>query len=449
MVLKERLSHILFHEKVGFLLLCLLWYISSAVTNTTSKSIFNELRCPVTLTFLQFGFVAFFSAVCLLFRKQFLGGTGIQKPSKYVLYTTLPLSIFQIGGHVFGSLATTKIPVSTVHTVKALSPLFTVLAYRFMFRHVYSAMTYFSLVPLTFGVTLACSFELSADIVGLLYALISTCIFVSQNIFGSKIFMEAKSHSTHTKKHYNKLNLLLYSSGVAFIVMIPVWLYQEGFAYLPEVGSPVFLNLIYNGLSHFFQNILAFTLLSIISPVAYSIASLIKRIFVIVVSIIWFQQATNFTQGSGIFLTAIGLWLYDRSKKGNLYESCKVKEFEKDALELEEQTMEDEKSYPSSGTQSPFYGKNFLPQITPRLDSVVPLISDSPMTPNSVYSNEGVTSSVSGNATPASVRQSTQNDFSNSNIHDRRSSYTFQLNNFKAPQPSRLWATETVPTLKI
>lgn len=50
-----------------------------------------------------------------------------------------------------------------------------------------------------------------------------------------------------------------------------------------------------------------------VSPVTYSVASLIKRVFVIIVAIVWFGQKTTGVQAAGILLTFIGLYLYDRT----------------------------------------------------------------------------------------------------------------------------------------
>lgn len=69
---------------------------------------------------------------------------------------------------------------------KALSPLFTVASYALLFRVRYSPSTYVALIPLTLGVMLACSFDLRANPFGLVCALGSTIIFVSQNIFSSQ-----------------------------------------------------------------------------------------------------------------------------------------------------------------------------------------------------------------------------------------------------------------------
>lgn len=197
-----------------------------------------------------------------------------------------------------------------------------------MFNVQYSPSTYFSLLPLTLGVMLACSFELSANIFGLICALGSTVVFVSQNIFVKRLHFQESSATEEIdgsmgntsvkgmfkgpieKEKLDKLNILFYSSGMAFLLMIPIWLYNEGGGIVwryffgstasskPLSTSPTFL-LIFNGTVHFAQNIIAFSLLSVASPVAYSIAGLVKRIFVIVLSIIWFGQRTTFVQALG------------------------------------------------------------------------------------------------------------------------------------------------------
>ncbi|ORY74374.1 triose-phosphate transporter family-domain-containing protein, partial [Protomyces lactucae-debilis] len=303
-----------------FVCLCILWYSSSALTNTSSKTFLNALDAPVTLTLVQFFFVAAWTALLaqlgFIFRLGFLGTSPIRRIDMHVWRATAPMSLFVLGGHLFSSFATSKIPVSTVHTIKALSPMFTVLAYCLVFRVSYSIGTYISLVPLTIGVMLACSssFSTNGNLMGLVCALGSTLIFVSQNIFSKHVLFHEKNDEPPSKR-LDKLNLLFYSSFMAFVMMIPIWLLQEySMVHAASIPWEIYSQLVFNGASHAAQNVLAFTLLSMVSPVTYSIASLIKRIFVIVVAILWFGQPTNRTQAFGITLTALGLFLYDRAK---------------------------------------------------------------------------------------------------------------------------------------
>lgn len=318
--------------------------MSSALTNTSSKSILTALPNPITLTFIQFAFVSlwcvFFAYIAHLFPSLRTAvpalKNGIRYPSRDVIATTLPLALFQLGGHILSSTAIEKIPVSLVHTIKGLSPLFTVLAYRFIFSIHYAKATYISLIPLTVGVVLACSVEFSGNLFGILCAFGGAIIFVTQNIFSKTLFNEAAraeadgpAASAQSQK-LDKLNLLCYCSGLAFLLTAPIWLWTDGFPLLssliqgddnapllrpPKKHTTVYLPLefLFNGIFHFAQNILAFILLSLVSPVTYSVASLIKRVFVIVVAIVWFGSHTTSVQAFGIALTFIGLYLYDRS----------------------------------------------------------------------------------------------------------------------------------------
>ncbi|PKY03979.1 TPT-domain-containing protein [Aspergillus campestris IBT 28561] len=326
--------------------LCLIWYMTSALTNTSSKSILNALPKPVTLTVVQFAFVAFWCQLLtrlsnsLPWLKNSIPAlkNGIRQPSREVLMTALPLAVFQLAGHILSSMATSQIPVSLVHTIKGLSPLFTVLAYRVVFRIRYAKATYLSLIPLTLGVMLACSTGFSTNFFGILCALVAAIVFVSQNIFSKKLFNEAARAESEMQSlgrtKLDKLNLLYYCSGLAFILTLPIWLITEGYPLFSDIvqdgsislsekkGSldhgALFLEFVFNGVSHFAQNILAFVLLSMVSPVSYSVASLVKRVFVIVAAIIWFGNSTTSLQAVGIALTFLGLYLYDRNSHDDM-----------------------------------------------------------------------------------------------------------------------------------
>lgn len=237
--------------------------------------------------------------------------------------------------------AMSRIPVSLVHTIKGLSPLFTVLAYRFVYHVHYSVPTYLSLIPLTMGVGMACSANFSADFLGLIYAFGSAILFVTQNIVSKRLFNEAAraeieggtySSKVHAPTKPDKLNLLCYSSGLALLFTIPIWIWSEGITLiglflstgtLPLTDradtavhshTTLALEFTFNGTAHFAQSLVAFVLLSMVSPVTYSVASLIKRVFVVAFAVVWFGNPITSLQGGGILMTFLGLYLYDRTK---------------------------------------------------------------------------------------------------------------------------------------
>ncbi|KAF9461240.1 triose-phosphate transporter family-domain-containing protein [Collybia nuda] len=316
------------NSNLVFVLLCGLWYSSSALSSNTGKAILIQFRYPVTLTFIQFGFVALY---CLLFMSPIIRFTRFRVPTKVILQSTIPMGMFQVVGHMFSSIAISRIPVSTVHTIKALSPLFTVAAYALLFGVSYSSKTYVSLLPLTVGVMLACSFDMSAsNAVGLLCAFGSALVFVSSNIFFKKIMPSNSGGLTKSTSHkLDKLNLLLYSSSMAFFLMIPLWIYYDLPIFISAANNPAHVThpkeghaaphsvtyyFFMNGTVHFAQNIIAFVILSSTSPVTYSIASLIKRVAVICIAIVWFNQTVHPIQAFGIGLTFTGLYMYNNAK---------------------------------------------------------------------------------------------------------------------------------------
>lgn len=198
-----------------------------------------------------------------------------------------------------------------------------------------------ALAPLTLGVMLACSFDLKANAVGLICALCSTIVFVSQNIFLKKLLPKENPSNTSGGSSggggeggggslkLDKLNLLFYSSFTAFVLTIPIWLYSDFTSILnpppstlPPLSEKIISSLpslklyfFLNGTTHFFQNLLAFSILSRTSPVTYSIASLVKRIAVICLAILWSGQHVDLIQALGMGMTFAGLWLYNKAKK--------------------------------------------------------------------------------------------------------------------------------------
>lgn len=402
---------------IRFVSLCSLWYTSSAMSSNTGKVIMNAYRYPVTLTIIQFFFVASYSVLCC---QPMLGMTTMRKPTRAIVRSTLPMAVFQVGGHVFSSVAISRIPVSTVHTIKvsiinllvrqpqgtdtsyqALSPMFTVAAYAALFGVKYSPATYISLLPLTAGVMLACSFDVSAsDFVGLTSAFGSAIVFVSSNIFFKKVMPTQTEKggltSAPTSHKLDKLNLLLYSSSFAFLLMIPVWIYNdlprllsgEGNATTTSKASVSYYYFL-NGTVHFGQNILAFVILASTSPVTYSIAALVKRIAVICIAVVWFAQVIHPMQGLGICLTFVGLWMYNNAKSDVERGERKARKVEAQAALLLPNTAREGEIYRGGESPTSVSPKEALAILPPfALSSVVPRPAYTQQTSSAVPSTE-------------------------------------------------------------
>lgn len=312
------------------------------MANTSAGEILNTFPKPVTLTITQFALVTFWCLLLSWFSSLYPAlkhhvpvlRNGIRPPNRDIIVATLPLTGFMVGGHILTSDAMSRIPVSLVHTIKGLSPLITVVAYRFIFHIRYSWPTYLSLLPLTIGVIMACSTTFASNALGLALAFASTILFVTQNIVSKQLFNEAaiaEQEGMVRGRKPDKLNLLAYSSALAFVFTFPIWFWTEGYGIVKDFWKDYSIDIniktdsldhgrlaleyLFNGTFHFVQSLVAFTLLSMVSPVTYSVASLIKRVFVICFALIWFGNKITAVQGVGIALTFLGLYLYDRTSE--------------------------------------------------------------------------------------------------------------------------------------
>ncbi|SCV99453.1 LAFE_0A03510g1_1 [Lachancea fermentati] len=357
--------------------LCYIWYITSSVSSNLSKGILGNFPHPVALTELQFLISA---SLCLLFvtLANFLSSEKRKKsslakallcfpegilpkyangnfkdcilgrflfPCKLALTTTFPMGIFQLVGHITSHKATSLIPVSLVHSVKALSPIMTVSYYRFFKGKQYSVMTYFTLIPLICGVIITCwsthghkkPNEVNGEsgfFVGLIFALTSMVIFVSQNIFAKGILtvkkdrgiLPSKNLSTQAgiqnEKEYSplqldKITILFYCSCIGFLLTLPIFVSNELInlnsekSVLRDLNLKVLMLVLIHGVTHFFQAMLAFQLIGMLSPVNYSIANIMKRIVIIGVALIW-ESHLSYRQIFGLGMTIMGLYGYDR-----------------------------------------------------------------------------------------------------------------------------------------
>lgn len=352
--------------------ICLIWYVTSSVSSNLSKAILKEFTHPVALTELQFltsallcvGFITLvnhlqrpglqtgrLARTCSNFPEGILPGylDGSFKasisgrflvPCKIVLMTTFPMGIFQFVGHISTHKATSLIPVSLVHSIKALSPIITVSYYRLFQGRQYNSMTYYTLIPLIMGVMITCwathgsktpkgsssgkNLQMGS---GFFFASLSMLIFVSQNIFAKGILTVKRnrgilpsSSPTSLKRkevsplQIDKITILFYCSCMGFLLTLPPFLTNEFFQHQSvfqdlsgRVGSLILLH----GFAHFLQALLAFQLIGMLSSVNYSVANIMKRIVVILVALAW-ESKLNFVQLVGLSMTLGGLYGYDK-----------------------------------------------------------------------------------------------------------------------------------------
>lgn len=290
------------------LTLCFLWYIISSSNNVIGKMVLNEFPYPLTVTMIQLCSITLYSG-------PFFNLWRIRKyqdiPRAYYLRLIVPLAFGKFLASVTSHISLWKVPVSYAHTVKATMPLFTVLLTRLIFREKQPTLVYMSLIPIITGVGIATMTEISFNMLGLVSALISTMGFSLQNIFSKKVLKDTGIH------HLRLLHLL---GKLALFMFLPIWIYVDSFQ---VIKHPAITNMDYrviallfaDGVLNWLQNIIAFSVLSLVTPLTYAVASASKRIFVIAVSLLILGNPVTWVNCLGMALAILGVLCYNRAKQ--------------------------------------------------------------------------------------------------------------------------------------
>ncbi|XP_016956395.1 solute carrier family 35 member E1 homolog isoform X2 [Drosophila biarmipes] len=290
------------------LLMCLFWYVISSSNNVIGKMVLNEFPFPMTVTLVQLCSITLYSG-------PFFNLWRIRKyqdiPRSYYYRLIVPLALGKLLASVTSHISLWKVPVSYAHTVKATMPLFTVVLTRLFFGEKQPTLVYLSLLPIITGVGIATVTEISFDMMGLISALISTMGFSMQNIFSKKVLKDTNIH------HLRLLHLL---GQLSLFIFLPLWLYMDSFAVfrhtaIKNLDYRVIALLFADGVLNWLQNIIAFSVLSLVTPLTYAVASASKRIFVIAVSLLILGNPVTWVNCLGMTLAIVGVLCYNRAKQ--------------------------------------------------------------------------------------------------------------------------------------
>uniref|UniRef100_A0A023FM35 Putative glucose-6-phosphate/phosphate and phosphoenolpyruvate/phosphate antiporter n=1 Tax=Amblyomma cajennense TaxID=34607 RepID=A0A023FM35_AMBCJ len=296
-------------EIMKVVILCVLWYCISSGNNVVGKVVLNSFPYPLTVTMVQLFSITVYSGPVFA-----LWGIRPYLDLEWGSYMRciVPLACGKFFSSLTSHVSLWKVPVSYAHTVKATMPLFTVVLSRIILKEKQTWTVYLSLLPIIFGVMVATMTEISFDMIGLISALVSTIGFSLQNIYTKKVIRD-------TNLHY--LRLLHTFARLALIFFIPVWLIfdarrfsKDTSLFMQSDGFTVLLLLFLDGALNFAQNLVAFTVLNMVSPLTYSVCNATKRIAVIGVSLVLLHNPVTPLNVFGMLTAVLGVLCYNKAK---------------------------------------------------------------------------------------------------------------------------------------
>jgi len=119
------------------------------------------------------------------------------------------------------------------------------------------------------------------------------------------------------------LRLLHILGRLALFMFLPIWLVYDlrRLLYDPAAIKPsletnhyVFGLLFLDGILNWFQNIIAFSVLSIVTPLTYAVASASKRIFVIAITLLVLGNPVTWLNVFGMTMAILGVLCYNKAK---------------------------------------------------------------------------------------------------------------------------------------
>ncbi|KAK8829869.1 hypothetical protein WA577_001261 [Blastocystis sp. JDR] len=287
----------------------LVWYLSSILATVVNKKLISgkEHVFPLTLTFAH----VFISSLCDILNMCMFHRRELKFYSKnlnlwLIIRYISPLAIAMISTKLLTYVSYGYIPVSLTHTVKALQPFFNVLIVFVWTGEGVDKKTLLSLIPIVFGVAYASFTELEFNMVGFMSALVSTVVGVWQSVY-LKMLMRMGLEK----------NFLHWCNGTfSWILLMPIVLYYEY-----RVGSwrnINFKHLIISSLVQYLSSIASYYTMSLVTSLSYSIASTLKRVSIIISSVLYFGKSITLSNLFGIAVASFGAVLYNiQSKKTN------------------------------------------------------------------------------------------------------------------------------------
>ncbi|XP_021773019.1 phosphoenolpyruvate/phosphate translocator 2, chloroplastic-like [Chenopodium quinoa] len=291
----------------------LLWYLLNIYFNIYNKQVLKVYPFPSTITAFQFG--------CGSLLVLLMWGSNLHPKPKITrsqFAAILPLAIAHAMGNLLTNVSLGKVAVSFTHTIKAMEPFFTVLLSVLFLGERPNIWVVLTLVPIVGGVALASFTEASFNWLGFGSAMASNLTNQSRNVLSKKLMVKEE-------EGLDNINLFSIITLICFVFLLPTAILIDGVKFSPsyfQLAANQGLNIkelcvraLVAGLCfHTYQQV-SYMILGMVSAVTHSVGNCLKRVVVIVSSVIFFRTPISPLNSFGTALALAGVFLYTRVKR--------------------------------------------------------------------------------------------------------------------------------------
>ena len=287
-----------------------LWYLFNIAYNIYNKQALNILDYPWTIATIQMATgIAYFVPLWLL---------GLRKAPKLnasELKTLFPIALCHTGVHVGAVIALGAGAVSFAHIVKASEPVVTCGLNALLLGEILPTSVYMTLLPIIGGVAIASMKELSFTVLALASAMLSNVSSAARGVLSKKTMSGKK-----IGENLDAQNLYAVLTAMSTVILIPMMLGFEGTGMFKAFGDLVAAGdhtkkslaalLALGGASYYAYNEVAFLALGKVNPVTHAVGNTIKRVVIIVASVIAFKTPMSTGSIVGSSVAIAGTLLY-------------------------------------------------------------------------------------------------------------------------------------------
>jgi solute carrier family 35 protein E1 len=257
-----------------------------------------------------------------IFISLIMWGSGVRKTpnlSKSDIMACMPIGLFASLAHCGTVLASAVGAVSFAQIVKACEPVFAA-AVGVMVppMDVKPMLAYVMLLPIVGGVGLACIKEgkgVDINVAAFMYASMANAAASLKGKLGSSVTKSLKSDPSKNMDAanvYGVMNIISFCFTIPFVVFTELSTLSETWAKAAEEhgSAAIAKNIIISGLFFYFYNECAFAFTSLVGSVTSSVLNTAKRVIIIVVSSVVFNEAMERNTVVGSAIAICGTFAY-------------------------------------------------------------------------------------------------------------------------------------------